>query len=110
LVDEPYYVNLIFGGSNFTIATPANVINMVDDLPGNAHFNLLATGPHQLPLTLLSIILGGHVRVGLEDNLYYERGRFAESNAELVARTVRIVEDLNRDLATPAEAREILGI
>jgi len=110
LVTEPYYVNLIFGGRSFTIPTPRNVLGMVADLPPNTQFNVLATGRHQLPLTTLSVLLGGHVRVGLEDNHYLERGRPATSNAELVARSAAIIEHLGRDLATPAEARERLGI
>jgi 3-keto-5-aminohexanoate cleavage enzyme len=58
----------------------------------------------------MSIMLGGHVRVGMEDNLYYARGRKVKDNAELVARTVRIAKELNREVATPAQAREMLGI
>jgi 3-keto-5-aminohexanoate cleavage enzyme len=55
-------------------------------------------------------MLGGHVRVGFEDNLYYRRGELAVSNAQLVARVVRIAEELGRPVATPADAREILGL
>ena len=109
LIDPPYLVNLVFGGA-FTPATPRNVLAMVDNLPEGAEFNLLAIGRHQLPLTTLSVLLGGHVRVGMEDNLYYERGRPAASNQQLVERTAAIVDRLGRDLATPAEAREMLGI
>ena len=54
--------------------------------------------------------MGGHVRVGLEDNVYYSRGRKAKSNAELVKRAVRISHELNREVATPAQARELLGV
>lgn len=110
LLDPPYYVNLIFGGRSFTLPRPANVLNLVNNLPPNAEFNVLATGRHQVPLTTLSILLGGHVRVGLEDNLYYEAGRLARSNAELVERTVKIADQLGRDVATPDEARSILGL
>jgi 3-keto-5-aminohexanoate cleavage enzyme len=109
-VDEPYYFNLIFGHGTFTPPTPENVLNLVSNLPDNSEFNLLAVGKHQLPLTTLSVILGGQVRVGMEDNLYYRRGEPAESNAQLVERTARIVELLDRDLATPAEARDRLGM
>jgi len=109
LIEAPYYVNLIFGGP-FTPPNPTNVLAMVEDLPPGAEFNLLAIGPHQLPLTTLSVLLGGHVRVGMEDNLYYERGRLAESNAQLVRRSVGIIDRLGRELATPAEAREMLGM
>lgn len=110
LLDPPYYINLIFGPGTFTIPTPENVLNAVHHLPDETEFNLLATGQHQLPLTTLSVILGGHVRVGMEDNLYYEKGRLVESNAQLVERTADIVRDLGCELATPHEARERLGM
>ena len=110
LLEEPYYINLIFGSGTFSIPTPENVMNLVSNLPENSEFNLLATGRHQLPLTTLAPILGGHVRVGMEDNLYFRQGEPVESNAQLVERTAAILDRLDRDLATPDEAREILGI
>ena len=64
----------------------------------------------QLPLATMAILMGGHVRVGLEDNLYYKKGVLAESNAQLVERIVRLAKELGREVATPDEAREILGI
>jgi 3-keto-5-aminohexanoate cleavage enzyme len=110
ILDPPYYINIIFGSGTFSMPTPRNVINMIDNLPEESIFNLLATGPNQLPLTTLGMIMGGHVRVGMEDNLYYRQGEPAESNAQLVERTVAIANWLGRDLATPAEAREMLDI
>jgi len=61
-------------------------------------------------MTTLAALMGGHVRVGLEDNIYYGRGEKASSNAQLVRRAVRIVQELNREVATPAQAREMLGL
>jgi len=58
----------------------------------------------------MGVLFGGHVRVGLEDNVYYRRGELAESNAQLVERVVRVAEELGREVATPAQAREILGL
>ena len=109
LVEEPPYINLIFGGS-FTPANPRNLLTMVDNIPDGAEFNVLAVGPHQLPLTTMAVLLGGHVRVGMEDNLYYRRGEKAQSNQQLVERTAEIIERLDRDIATPDEAREMLGM
>jgi 3-keto-5-aminohexanoate cleavage enzyme len=109
LLDERPYVNLIFG-PGFTPPRPENVVNLVSNLPESAEFSVLATGPHQLPLTTLSVVLGGHVRVGMEDNLYYRRGEPVRDNAQLVERAVRIVEELERPVATPREARALLGI
>jgi 3-keto-5-aminohexanoate cleavage enzyme len=109
-LDEPPYVNLVFGGGTTTVPHPRNLLNLVDNLPDGAEFTTLAFGPHQLPLTTMSMLLGGHVRVGMEDNLYYRKGEPAESSAQLVRRSVRIAEELGRPVASAAEAREILGL
>jgi 3-keto-5-aminohexanoate cleavage enzyme len=82
----------------------------VDNLPDPVEWQCLGVGKHQLPLTTMAMTMGGHVRVGMEDNLYYRQGEPAESNAQLVERTVAIANWLGRDLATPAEAREMLDI
>ena len=109
ILDPPYYINLIFGPGTFTIPSPENLINMVNNLPDESLFNVLATGQHQLPLTTLGAIMGGHVRVGMEDNLYFKRGERVQSNAQLVERSVDVIHRLGRELATPDEARSILG-
>lgn len=110
LLEKPYYINLIFGGGTFSMPSPRNLLNLVDNLPDHAEFNVLATGKHQLPLTTMAVLLGGHVRVGMEDNLYFDRGRPAESNAQLVERSAAIIEHLGREIATSTEARTILGM
>lgn len=107
---DPPYVNLVFGGGTTTVPHPRNLLNLTDNLPAGAEFTTLAFGPHQLPLTTMSMLLGGHVRVGLEDNLYYRKGEPAESSAQLINRSVRIAEELGRPVASPAEAREMLGL
>jgi 3-keto-5-aminohexanoate cleavage enzyme len=91
-------------------ATPKHLYSLIDFLPEDTVVNVTAVGAAQIPLTTLAMILGGCVRVGLEDNLYYRKGQLAKSNAELVARTVRIARELNKEPATPDEAREILGL
>jgi len=73
-------------------------------------WSVLTTGKEQLPLTTMGMILGGAIRTGFEDNLYYRRGEVAESNAHLVARSVRIARELGKEPASPEEARKILGI
>ena len=109
-VPDPPYVNLIFGPGTLERPHPRNLLNAARDLPAGAAFNTLAFGPHQLPLTTVATTLGGHVRVGLEDNLYYRRGELAVSNAQLVERTVSIAERLGRPVATPAETRELFDL
>jgi len=107
---DPVYATLIFGPGTLTRPRPRNFLNAVADLPDGALFNTLAFGRHQLPFAAMGIVLGGHVRVGLEDNVYYRRGELAESNAQLVARVADLASLLGRDVATTAQAREILGL
>ncbi|SFG62771.1 3-keto-5-aminohexanoate cleavage enzyme [Halopelagius inordinatus] len=109
-VADPVYATLIFGGGTLTRPRPRNLLNAVDNLPDGAQFNTLGFGPHQLPFATMGVLLGGHVRVGLEDNVYYRRGELAESNAQLVERTVRVAEELGREVATPSQVRDVLGL
>lgn len=109
-LEEPYWLTLILGMQTGTIPTPRNLLNLVDNIPDGAEWQCLAVGRYQLPLTTMAITLGGHVRVGMEDNVYYRKGELVESNAQLVERTARIADELERPLATPDRAREILGI
>jgi uncharacterized protein (DUF849 family) len=109
----PYYINIVLGADKgFQGAMPYSheVLNaMVAALPPQSIFCVSAIGPAQLPATTQAMLLGGHVRVGLEDNNYYRRGELA-TNEQLVARTVRIATELGLGIASPAEAREILGL
>ena len=79
-------------------------------LPADASWSVAGIGAAQLPLGTLAMVLGGHVRVGFEDNIYYRKGELASSNAQLVARIARISRELDRPVATPDEARALLGI
>jgi len=107
---DPVYATLIFGPGTLTRARPRNFLNLISNLPESATFNTLGFGPNQLPFAAMGVLFGGHVRVGLEDNVYYERGELAESNAQLVERVVGVAETLGRPVATPSEARDILGL
>lgn len=109
-LDDPVYATLIFGSGTLTRPRPRNFLNAIDDLSDGAVFNTLGFGPHQLPFTTMGILFGGHVRVGLEDNVYYRRGDLAESTAQLVGRTADIAGTLGREVATPTQARRILGL
>jgi 3-keto-5-aminohexanoate cleavage enzyme len=83
---------------------------MLSHVPLGSIVSVIGIGPFQLPLTTIAIAMGLHVRVGLEDNIYYKKGVLAKSNAELVERTVRIAKELNREIATPTQTREMLGL
>jgi 3-keto-5-aminohexanoate cleavage enzyme len=87
-----------------------DVMHMIQNMPSESMFSVIGIGAYQLPLHVLSIILGGHVRVGMEDNVYYRRGELATSNAQFVERIVRIANELGREVATPAQARQMLGL
>lgn len=109
-LNDPVYATLIFGSGTLTRPRPRNFLNAIDDLPDGTVFNTLGFGPHQLPFATMGILFGGHVRVGLEDNVYYRRGDLAESTAQLVSRVANIAELLGREVATPTQARRILGL
>ena len=83
---------------------------LVDSLPALCTWSVAGVGSQQLPMATMAILMGGHVRVGLEDNLFYRKCERAESNAQLVARVVRLARELGREVATPDEARAILGL
>jgi 3-keto-5-aminohexanoate cleavage enzyme len=91
-------------------ATCKNLLNLVDNLPENSIWSALGIGQDQLPVNMHTILLGGHVRTGLEDNVYYRKGELATGSAQLVARIVRLSRELGREIATPAEARELMGL
>jgi uncharacterized protein (DUF849 family) len=109
----PYYINIVLGADKgFQGAMPYSheVLNaMIAALPPQSIFCVSAIGPAQLPATTQAMLLEGHVRVGLEDNNYYRRGELA-TNEQLVSRTARIASELGLEIASPAEAREILGL
>ena len=110
LIDPPYLFQFVMGYQTSFYATPQNVLSFIHELPANSVYEVAGLGQFQLPMTVMSILLGGHVRVGLEDNIYYKRGQLLKSNAEAVERIVRIARDMNREIATPAQARQIFGV
>jgi 3-keto-5-aminohexanoate cleavage enzyme len=110
LLEKPYWIQTVMGYQTSSFPTVENVLQILKEVPKDSLWLCSAIGQFQLPLTTLATLMGGHVRVGLEDNVYYARGRKAKSNAELVQRAVRIAHELNRAVATPAEARQMLGL
>ena len=109
-VEKPYLFQICLGIPWAAEATPETMIAMRDLLPEGAVWASFGVSRFQFPMAALAVILGGHVRVGLEDNLYMSRGVLAPGNAALVERAVKIVEDLGETVATPDAAREILGL
>jgi uncharacterized protein (DUF849 family) len=113
IVEPPFFIQGVFGILGGIGAEPENLMAMkaaADRLFGqNFLFSALAAGRHQLPMVTLSALLGGSVRVGLEDSLYAGKGRLAVSNAEQVTKIRRILEELSLEVATPSEARQLLA-
>jgi 3-keto-5-aminohexanoate cleavage enzyme len=110
LIEKPYWIQTVMGYQTSSHPTFENVVHLLREFPEDTLWLTSGIGPHQLPMTTFALLLGGHVRVGLEDNVYYKRGEKAKSNAQLVERAVRIAHELNREVATPSQAREMLGI
>jgi len=90
--------------------SPRNLMGMIERMPPKSIVNVSSMGRTQLPITTMALAIGLNVRVGMEDNVYYRHGELVEHNARLVARTVRIARELEREPASPAEARALLGL
>jgi 3-keto-5-aminohexanoate cleavage enzyme len=109
LLSFPQHVDFVLGVPGGLEATAQNLSDLVDDLPAGCTWSVAGIGRAQLPMAMIAIAMGGHVRVGLEDNIYYSKGRLAR-NEELVERVVRIAREAGRDVAAPDEARAMLGL
>lgn len=110
LVDAPLHFDFVLGVPGASPGNPEDLMYMVNQIPAGSTWTVAGVGRYQLPLTTMAILLGGNVRVGFEDNIYYSKGVKADSNAQMVARIVRLANELGREVATPDEARAILGI
>ncbi len=110
IVSGPVHCDFVLGVPGAMAGTAESLMFLRSQLPPDATWTAAGIGSAQLPLGVLAITLGGHVRTGFEDNVYYRKGELASSNAQLVARLVRISHELGRAVATPAEARALLGI
>jgi 3-keto-5-aminohexanoate cleavage enzyme len=112
LLETPYVMNFVLetptqGGLR---GTPENLMDMFKRLPVNTICNVSAMGRTQLPITTIATAMGLNIRVGMEDNVYYRRGELIKENAQLVERAVRIARELQREPASPDEARQLLGL
>lgn len=110
LVSEPLHFDFVMGVPGAIPGTAKNLLHLIESIPQNATWTVAGIGRAELPLAVMAIVMGGHVRVGFEDNIYYAKGVLAKSNAELVERIVRIAKECGREVATTREARAILGL
>lgn len=106
----PFWFQFVLGVRGGSPGTVKQLINLIDMLPPDSQWSVCGIGRAQLPLGIAGMAMGGHVRTGLEDNIYYHKGELATSNAQLVERLVRIAGEIGRPIATPAEARTMLGL
>ena len=110
LIKSPMHFNFVMGVNGGIGATLRDFAYLVGSIPSDSTFTVAGIGRHEFPMAVLAIVQGGHVRVGFEDNVYLSRGVLAKSNGELVEKVVRLAAEFGRQIATPAEARQILGI
>lgn len=109
LARPPLHYDFVLGSRGSQPATPRQLNYLVESIPPDATWTVAAIGRHQLPMGVLAMGMGGHVRVGLEDNIYYRRGELA-TNEQLVARMARIAVEAEREVATPEVARRLLNL
>lgn len=109
LIDEPAHVQFVLGVPGGMSGDPRNLVDLVSRIPSNWSWGVAGVGRFQLPLAVQALSMGGNIRVGFEDNIYYSKGVLAQSNAQLVARISRIAREIGREPASPAEVRSVLS-
>lgn len=109
-INKPMHFNMVMGVNGGISGEPKDLLFMVESIPEGSTFTVSGVGRTQTSMATMAILLGGHVRVGFEDNVNITKGVPAKSNGEFVERIVRIAKELGREIATPDEARQILGL
>jgi len=109
-LEEPLHFQFVLGTPWGSPATPKSFLHLYEHIPEGSTWSIIGIGKGHLPMSMMGLIMDGHIRVGMEDNVYYQRGELAKNNAQFVERIVRIAREYGREVATPAEARQILGV
>ena len=107
-IKKPMHFDFVLGVQ--MAASARDLVFISESIPEGSTWTVAGIGRHEFPMAAMAITMGGHVRVGFEDNVYIEKGVLAKSNGELVEKVVRLAKELGREVATPDEAREILGL
>jgi len=110
VLKAPLHFQFVLGAAGGTAATVENLVYLKSLIPQNSTWSAFGIGAGHLPILLATLGMGGHIRVGMEDNVFYAKDRLAKSNAEFVERAGRLIKEANQEVATPAEARKILGL
>ena len=112
LIEPPFHFQFVLGVAGGAPATAKSLLHLIEQIPTGSTWSVIGIGIGQLPMNLIGMAMGEHVRTGLEDNIYYAKGKLATSNAQLVSRLVRLVRlvrEFGREVATAADIRNILG-
>ena len=109
-IQKPMHFDFVMGVNGGIGGSLRDFVFLRGSIPSDATYTVAGLGRYEMPLAAAAIIDGGHVRVGFEDNVYVSKGVLAKSNGELVQKVVRLARELGREIATPAEAREILSL
>ena len=109
-LDAPLHFQFVLGTPWGAPATPKSLLHLLEHIPPESTWSVIGIGKGHLPIAMMGLIMGGHIRVGMEDNIYYDHGVLARNNAQFVRRIVRIAREYGREPASTSEAREILGL
>lgn len=109
-IKAPMHFDFVMGVNGGISGEPRDLIFMKESIPQGSTWTVAGVGRYEFPMAVMGILMGGHVRVGFEDNVYLSKSVLAKSNAELVEKVVRLAKEFGREIATPDEAREILGL
>lgn len=109
-IKAPMHFDFVMGVNGGISGEPRDLVFMKESIPQGSTWTVAGVGRYEFPMAVMGILMGGHVRVGFEDNVYLSKGVLAKSNAELVEKVVRLAKEFGREIATPDEAREILGL
>jgi 3-keto-5-aminohexanoate cleavage enzyme len=110
LLKKPLHFQFVLGVKGGMPADIKSLTYLTEIIPYDSTWSAIGIGQSQLHMNMISMAIGGHVRTGLEDNIYYSKGVLAKSNAQLVERVVRLAYELGREVANPEEARKILNL
>lgn len=110
VLQAPVHFQFVLGAAGGIGATVENLVFLKGLIPEGSIWSAFGIGREAIPILFATIAMGGHVRVGMEDNVYYSKGKLADSNTQFVERTVRTIKEATREVATPDEARQILGV
>lgn len=110
VIKGPMHFSLVLGIDGGISASPRNLMALVDAIPDDSSWQVVTIGKNQTPLSMMALAMGANIRVGFEDNVYIDHGVLAKSNAQFVERAVRLARELGREVASPAEARAMMGM